>query len=128
MRSKSHDGARPLCRGRWATPVRDMLPIYTASGRSREREAACEVQEESADAAIHPDDRARTARKPRGPCRGPCDDEVPQRPVHVEERAKEEKGERLARGVRVDELRQEGEKEKRYLRIQDVGEESLPKN
>ena len=57
--------------------------------------------------------------------RRPRDEEIPERPVDVEDRAQEQEGERFVRRISRDELRQEREEEKRHFRVQDVGEKAL---
>src|SRR3954454_16696975 len=81
-------------------------------------EPHAENDEQPADAAVEPDREASVPHQAAAhPRRRPCNEEIPQRAVEVEDRAEKQESHRLAWGGRVDELRQEGEKDEGHLRI-----------
>src|SRR5207245_155457 len=95
----------------------------------RQREPCAESDEQGTERPVEPGHRAAAQSKLTAQARcGPGDQEVPQRSVGVEDGTEQDKGERLVRRIGIDELRQEREKEKRDLRIEHVGEETLRKN
>src|SRR5262245_50392806 len=86
------------------------------SGRAG-RQTYPENDEQAADHAIEPRANRPRTRDARGePRRRPRDEEVPQHRVEIEHAAEEQERDRLVRRARIDELRQEREKEERHLR------------
>src|SRR5438094_413321 len=103
-----------------------LLPaLDVASALSGEDQPDAEIDKEASDTAIEPYGELAALDARGKACGGPADKQIPKRTVKVENRAEEEEGERFARCIRVDELRQERQEKQSHFRVQHVREKTL---